>query len=79
MVGIHPGGLSEHGLGDALASLVTDVRLPVNLAVTPDPIPPRIAACAYFLCAEALSNIAKYASATNVRVSLDFGNGTASR
>lgn len=68
--GIHPGGLSEHGLGDALVSLVTDLRLPVDLAVSTDPIPPRIAACAYFLCAEALANIAKHASATKVRVSV---------
>jgi signal transduction histidine kinase len=68
--GIHPGGLSERGLGDALASLVADLPLPVDLAVSTDPIPPSIAACAYFLCAEALANVAKHASATNVRVSV---------
>jgi signal transduction histidine kinase len=69
-LGIHPGGLSEQGLGDALASLVADLPLPVDLAVSPDPVPPRIADCSYFLCAEALANVAKHASATNVRVSV---------
>jgi len=52
-LGIHPAGLSEQGLGDALASLTADLPLPVDLAVSTDPIPPRIAACADLVCAEA--------------------------
>ncbi len=68
--GIHPGGLSERGLGDALASLVADLRVPVDLTVSTAAIPPNIAACTYFLCAEALANVAKHASATTVRVSI---------
>ncbi len=68
--GIHPRELSERGLAAALASLARDVPLPVKLAVSAPGDPPAAAACAYFVCSEALANVAKYAAASQVAVSV---------
>jgi signal transduction histidine kinase len=68
--GIHPRELSDRGLAATLASLARDVPLPVKLAVSVTGESPRAAACAYFVCSEALANVAKYASALHVTVSV---------
>jgi signal transduction histidine kinase len=68
--GIHPRELSERGLSAALASLARDVPLPVKLAVSAAGESPGAAACAYFVCSEALANVAKYAAASKVEVSV---------
>jgi signal transduction histidine kinase len=68
--GIHPRELSERGLAAALASLVRDIPLPVKLAVSVTGESPGAAACAYFVCSEALANVAKYAAALHVTVSV---------
>ena len=68
--GIHPRELSERGLAAALASLARDVPLPVELAVSAAGESPAAAACAYFVCSEALANVAKYAAASQVAVSV---------
>ena len=71
--GIHPRELSERGLAAALASLARDVPLPVKLAVSVTGESPAAAACAYFVCSEALANVAKYAAASKVAVSVRSG------
>jgi len=68
--GIHPRELSERGLAAALTSLASDAPLPVDLAVSATGESPAAAACAYFVCAEALANVAKYAAASKVAVSV---------
>jgi signal transduction histidine kinase len=68
--GIHPRELSERGLAAALASLAGDVPLPVKLAVSAAGESLAAAACAYFVCSEALANVAKYAAASKVAVSV---------
>jgi signal transduction histidine kinase len=68
--GIHPRELSERGLAAALASLARDVPLPVKLAISAAGESPAAAACAYFVCAEALANVAKYAAASKVAVTV---------
>jgi signal transduction histidine kinase len=68
--GIHPRELSEQGLAAALASLAKDFPLPVQLALSRIDASQSMEACAYFVCAEALANVAKYASAANVRISV---------
>ena len=68
--GIHPRELSERGLAAALASLARDIPLPVKLSVSVTGESSGAAACAYFVCSEALANVAKYASASHVTVSV---------
>jgi PAS domain S-box-containing protein len=68
--GIHPAILSEHGLRHALEALAE--RLPVAVAVdAPDErLPQDVEATAYYIVAEALTNVAKHAGAASARVSV---------
>jgi len=69
--------LAEHGLADALAALAKDLPLPVDLdldAASPQ-LPQRVAAAAYFVCAEALANTAKHAAATRATVAVTASQG----
>jgi signal transduction histidine kinase len=76
--GLHPRILSEHGLKSALTSLVEGFRVPVEINVTSNRISPRIEAAVYFVCAEALANVAKHASASTVSVSVAAYNSSVS-
>jgi signal transduction histidine kinase len=71
--GLHPRQLSEQGLGAALAALAGDFPLPVDLAVSATRTSPAVAACVYFVCSEALANVAKHASASRVQISVAPG------
>jgi signal transduction histidine kinase len=68
--GLHPRQLSERGLAAALAALADDFPLHVDLAVSVAETSPAVAACAYFICCEALANVAKHASAFKVQISV---------
>jgi signal transduction histidine kinase len=69
--GIHPPVLTDRGLGPALEVLASRAALPVEVDGVPaERLPPGVEAAAYYLVAEALTNVAKYARASvaNVRV-----------
>ena len=68
--GLHPRVLSEYGLEGALAALAKDLSLPVDIKVTGDQLPQRVAVAAYFVCAEALTNVAKHAAAAHAAVAV---------
>jgi signal transduction histidine kinase len=76
--GIHPAVLSDRGLGAALEALAGRSPVPVELEGTPpERLPPPVEAAAYFVVAEALTNVVKYANASQARVSVSRGNGHA--
>ena len=68
--GIHPPILSEMGLAAALESLIARIQFPVSLEIEELELPPSLRVSAYFFCCEALTNVAKHASAScaSVRV-----------
>ena len=69
--GIHPAVLTDRGLDAALRSLAVRAPLPVEVAVgVPDDLPAPVATAVYFVVAEALTNVAKYAAADGARVSV---------
>jgi signal transduction histidine kinase len=75
--GIHPAILSDRGLGPALEALAGRAPIAVELAEVPaEPLPEAIEAAAYFVVSEALTNVVKYAHASQatVRVSRDNGH-----
>jgi signal transduction histidine kinase len=72
---LHPRVLAEQGLAAALATLTRELPLPVELDVTTDQLPPPVAAVAYFVCAEALTNVAKHAAAARATVAITAGDG----
>jgi signal transduction histidine kinase len=73
--GLHPRVLAEHGLASALAVLARDLPLPVEIEVTGNQLPERVAAAAYFVCAEALTNTAKHAAASLATVAVTASDG----
>jgi PAS domain S-box-containing protein len=66
--GLHPNVLTDRGLGPALESLVMRSPFPVEIDVPDERLPPAIEAAAYYIAAEALANVAKYAGATGAKV-----------
>jgi signal transduction histidine kinase len=64
--GIHPALLTEQGLGPALSALAERANVPIRLVVATDPLPAAIETAIYFVCAEALTNVGKYALASRV-------------
>jgi signal transduction histidine kinase len=69
--GIHPAVLTDRGLDAALSALAARSPVPVRLEVRLDERPPAsVEATAYFIVAEALTNAARYASATATVVSV---------
>jgi signal transduction histidine kinase len=70
--GIHPAILSRGGLGPALKTLARRSVVPVELHITIDrrlPEPTEVAA--YYVVAESLTNAAKHAQASEVKVSVE--------
>jgi signal transduction histidine kinase len=67
--GIHPAILTDRGLGPALEALAGRVPAPVLCEVdVNERLSAPIEAAAYFVVAEALTNVVKYAGATDVTV-----------
>ena len=67
--GIHPAILTDRGLGPAVQGLADRVPLPVEVDVElPERPAAPIEAAAYFVIAEALTNVARYARAREARV-----------
>jgi signal transduction histidine kinase len=75
--GIHPAVLSDRGLGPALEALASRSPLPIELELPEERLPEPVEAAAYYVVAEALTNVAKYAEASSVAVSIERVNGRA--
>ena len=74
--GIHPSVLTDRGLNAALDGLAQRAPLPVEFQGTPaDRLPDRVESAAYFVVAEALTNVAKYAQATHASVNVRREDG----
>jgi signal transduction histidine kinase len=67
--GIHPALLSDRGLGPALEALAGRMPVPIEIGEMPgERLPAAVEAAAYFVVAEAVTNVARYAEATHARV-----------
>jgi signal transduction histidine kinase len=74
--GLHPSVLSDRGLDAALEGLADRAPLPVELEATPGRrLPERVESTAYFVVAEALTNVAKYSRATRASVLVTRDDG----
>jgi len=70
--GIHPAILSEGGLGPAIRALCRRSAIPVELDLRGDRrLPEPIEVAAYYVVSEGLTNAAKHANPSSVKVSLD--------
>jgi signal transduction histidine kinase len=76
--GIHPAILTDRGLGPAVEALAERAPLPVDIAVMPpERLPAPVEAAAYFVVAESLTNVARYACAEHATVSVAQDDGFA--
>jgi signal transduction histidine kinase len=74
--GIHPAVLADRGLNAAVATLADRAPLPVEVRQVPaERLPEHIELTAYFVISEALTNITKYAAASQAWVSVTHANG----
>ncbi len=74
--GIHPAVLSDRGLAPALDAVAARMPIPVEIAATPAQRPPEgIEAAAYFVVAEALTNVTRYARASHARIAVTHEAG----
>jgi signal transduction histidine kinase len=74
--GIHPAVLSDRGLDAALEALASRAPLPVDLdAQVGERLPEPVELAAYFVIAEALTNVAKYAKASRATVRIARHDG----
>ena len=75
--GIHPAVLSRGGLAAALKTLARRSPVPVSLTIDiPERLPDEVEVAAYYAVAEALTNTAKYAEASEVTIHAADAAGT---
>jgi signal transduction histidine kinase len=74
-LGLHPRVLRERGLPAALAELAARTPLPITVSAPEARFSTDVEAAVYFVCAEALTNVAKYAQATHADVTVAAGLG----
>ena len=76
--GIHPAVLTDHGLAVALDALAERTALPIRLNVElEERLPEPIEVAGYYVIAECLANVAKYAHASEASVAVSRSNGAA--
>jgi PAS domain S-box-containing protein len=66
--GLHPAILTHRGLAAAVDALADRAPVPVHVDIPEQRYPPSVESAAYFIAAEALTNVAKYAKATSARI-----------
>jgi len=73
--GLHPTILTDAGLAAAVEALAERTPFPVRMNVTPARFATEIEVAAYFVVAEGLTNVARYAGATEARVEVAAEDG----
>jgi signal transduction histidine kinase len=73
--GILPAVLTHGGLRAGVKALASRMPVPVETNVSVGRLPPAVESTAYFVVAEALTNVAKHARAGHVEVTAQFEDG----
>jgi signal transduction histidine kinase len=73
--GILPAVLTRGGLRAGVVALASRMPVPVEIGVSVDRLPRAVEATAYFIVAEALTNVAKHAHAHHAEVTAQITNG----
>jgi signal transduction histidine kinase len=66
--GLHPSVLTQGGLAAGVDSLVSHLAVPVAVDVSVERLAPALEGCAYFVVAEALTNVVKHSDARSAVV-----------
>jgi signal transduction histidine kinase len=73
--GIHPAILTNRGMAAAVDVLAGRAPLPVEIAIPQDRYPTAVESAAYFVVAEALTNVTKHAGARQAWVTVAVEDG----
>jgi signal transduction histidine kinase/PAS domain-containing protein len=73
--GLHPSALAVGGLAAGIEALVSRTAVPVRVDVSLERLAPEIEASAYFVVAEALTNVAKHSHAQSAEVKVWIDGG----
>ena len=73
--GILPGALTRGGLREGVGTLASRTPVPVDIDVAVGRLPAAVEATAYFVVAEALTNVAKHARAAHAEVTASVTDG----
>ena len=68
--GIHPAILTDHGLAAAARALATKATIPVTVNANGQRFPAPVETAGYYLIAEALTNISRYAQASRAWITI---------
>jgi signal transduction histidine kinase len=75
--GIHPAVLTDRGLPAAVDALASRAQVPVEVCAVPEErLVPAVESTVYFVVAEALTNITRYAHASHAEVEIARANGS---
>lgn len=73
--GLHPTILTDSGLAAAVEALAERTPFPVTSTIPEGRFRPEIEVAAYYVIAEALTNVARYAGATEARIDASYASG----
>ena len=73
--GLHPLAVRTSGLAGAVADLAISTPMPVSVEVDVSALPDEVAATAYYVCAEGLTNAARHAHARSASVCIGEADG----
>jgi PAS domain S-box-containing protein len=73
--GLHPAALTEQGLGPALEALGERLAVEVKVDALDERLPDHVEATSYYICSEALTNVAKHAEASCAHVTFEREGG----
>jgi PAS domain S-box-containing protein len=73
--GLHPAALTEQGLGPALEALGERLPVEVKVEALEERLSDHVEATAYYICSEALTNVAKHAEASCAHVTFETEGG----
>jgi PAS domain S-box-containing protein len=73
--GLHPAALTEQGLAPALEALGERLSVEVKVDALDERLPDHVEATAYYICSEALTNVAKHAEASCAHVTFEREGG----
>ena len=69
--GLHPFALVTTGLEGAIAELAEAAPVPTDVVASAEGVPHEVATTAYFICSEALANVARHAQASHCSIRIE--------
>lgn len=73
--GVRPAALVEKGFAAAIGDLVEGIGVPVQVSLPSEPLPHFVETTTYYVCSEALTNVAKHARPSRVELTISVVDG----